>query len=82
LLCGTPALPIGTRKLQAEVSWDLPSLAPRTTSLIDVTVTGCRLGDRAKSALASSTRFIELDPIAWTTNTVRIMARKISASIG
>ena len=42
LLCGTPALPVGQRELAAEVSWDLPNLAPGTTSLLDVTVTGGR----------------------------------------
>jgi hypothetical protein len=44
LLCGTPALPVGTRDFQAEVSWDLPSLAPGASSLLDVTVPGCRQG--------------------------------------
>jgi len=43
-------------------------------------VTGARQGDRAEASLASSTRFIELDAAAWTTNTVRVMARNISGS--
>jgi hypothetical protein len=43
-----------------------------------VTVPGCRQGDLADAALASSTRFIELDATAWTTNPVRVMARNIS----
>ncbi|HYZ34469.1 MAG TPA: hypothetical protein VE684_19540 [Crenalkalicoccus sp.] len=80
LLCGTPALPVGQREFVAEVSWDLPSLAPGATSLLDVTVTGCRQGDLADATLASSTRFIELDAAAWTNNTVRVMARNISPS--
>ena len=80
LLCGTPTLPVGQREFAAEVSWDLPSLAPGTTILLDVTVTGCRQGDLAEAALASSTRFIELDAAAWTNNTVRVMARNISPS--
>jgi hypothetical protein len=42
LLCRTPALPVGTWEFQAEASWDLPSLAPGITSLLDVAVTGCR----------------------------------------
>jgi hypothetical protein len=75
-----PALPPGTREFQAEVSWDLPLLAPSITSLLDVTVANCRVGDLADAALASSTRFIELDATAWTTNTVRVMARNISSS--
>jgi hypothetical protein len=45
---------------------------------VTVTVIGCRQGDLADAALASSTRFIELDAAAWTTNTVRVMARNVS----
>jgi hypothetical protein len=78
LLCGTPALPIGQREFAAEVAWDLPNLAPGETSLFDVTVNGARQGDLAYAALASSTRFIELDVAAWSNNTVRVMARNIS----
>jgi hypothetical protein len=80
LLCGTPTLPVGQREFAAEVAWDLPSLAPGATSLLDVTVTGCRQGDLADAALASSTRFIELDAAAWTNNRVRVMVRNISPS--
>ncbi|WP_431266941.1 hypothetical protein [Dankookia sp. P2] len=40
----------------------------------------CRVGDRADATLASSTRFVELDATAWTTNTVRVMERNISPS--
>ena len=78
LLCGTPALPVGQREFAAEVAWDLPSLAPGATSLLDVTVAGARQGDLAQAALASSTRFIEVDAAAWSNNTVRVMARNIS----
>jgi triphosphoribosyl-dephospho-CoA synthetase len=53
-------------------------LAPGITSLLDVTVTGGRVGDIAAAALANSTRFIELDAFTWTNNTVRVMARNIS----
>jgi hypothetical protein len=80
LLCGTPTLSVGQREFVAETSWDLPSLVPGATSLLDVTVAGCRQGDLADAALASSTRFIELDAVAWTTNTVRVMTRNISPS--
>ena len=80
LLCGTPALPVGQREFAAEVAWDLPNLAPGATSLLDVTVTGARQGDLAQAALASSTRFIELDAAAWSNNTVRVMVRNISAA--
>ncbi len=77
-LCGTPALPVGQREFVAEVAWDLPSLAPGATGLLDVTVNGARQGDLAHAALASSTRFIELDAAMWSNNTVRVMARNIS----
>jgi len=77
-LCGTPALPVGQREFAAEVAWDLPSLDPGATSLLDVTVTGSRQGDLAHAALAASTRFVELDATAWSNNTVRVMARNIS----
>ena len=80
MLCGTPALPVGEPGLVAEVAWGLPSLAPSATSLLDVTVTGCRQGDLADAALASSAHFIEIDAAAWTNNTVRVIARNISPS--
>ena len=71
-------LPVGQQEFAAEVTWDLPSLAPGATSLLDVTVAGARQGDIAHAALASSTRFIELDAAAWSNNTVRVIARNIS----
>ena len=70
LLCGTPVLPVGQREFAAEVAWDLPSLAPGATSLLDVTVTGSRQGDLAHAALSASTRFVELDAAAWSTDEV------------
>jgi hypothetical protein len=69
---------VGRREFAAEVAWDLPSLAPGATSLLDVTVAGCRQGDLMHAALASSTRFIELDAAAWSNDTARVMARNIS----
>jgi len=51
-----PALPVGQWEFAAEVAWDLPSLAPGATSLLDVTVADARQGDLAHAALASSTR--------------------------
>jgi len=81
VLNGTPLLPqSGQREFAAEVSWDLPSLAPGATSLIDVTVSGARAGDLAQASLVSATRFIELDAAVWSSNTVRVMARNISAA--
>ena len=85
VLNGTPLLTgalfgSGRREFAAEVSWDLPSLAPGATALIDVTVNGARAGDLAQASLASSTRFIELDAAVWSNNTVRVMARNISGA--
>ena len=85
VLNGTPLLTwalFGSGRLEfaAEVSWDLPSLAPGATALIDVTVNGARAGDLAQASLVSSTRFIELDAAVWSNNTVRVMARNISAA--
>jgi len=81
VLNGTPLLPqSGQREFAAEVSWGLPSLAPGAASLIDVTVSGARAGDLASASLVSSTRFIELNAAVWSNNTVRVMARNISAA--
>jgi hypothetical protein len=73
-------LTVGHRESAAAVSWDLPPLAPGATSLLDVTATGCRQGDVAYAALASSTRVIEF-AAAWTSNMVRMMARNISPNV-
>lgn len=81
LLCGTSGAAGRHAVVQAEVSWNLPSLAPSITSLLDVTVADCQFGDLADAALASSTRFIELDATAWTTSTVRVRARNISPGV-
>ncbi|MGK7865559.1 hypothetical protein [Falsiroseomonas sp. E2-1-a4] len=85
VLNGTPLLTgaqfgSGRREFAAEVSWDLPNLAPAATALIDGTVNGARAGDLASASLVSSTRFIELDAAVWSNNTVRVMARNISAA--
>ena len=85
VLNGTPLLTgalfgSGRREFAAEAFWDLPRLAPGATSLIDVTVNGARAGDLAQASLVSSTRFIELDAAVWSNNTVRVMARNISAA--
>ena len=81
VLNSTPLLPqSGQREFAAEVSWDLPSLAPGATSLIDVAVSGARAGDLAQASLVSSTRFIEFNAAVWSNNTVRVMARNISGA--
>jgi hypothetical protein len=85
MLNGTPLLTValfgsGRREFAAEVFWDLPSLAPGATSLLDVTVNVARAADLAQASLVSSTRFIELDAAVWSNNTVRVIARNISAA--
>jgi len=80
MLTSTPTLPVGIREFAAEVTWDLPSLAPGANSLLDVTVDEARQGDLAAAALVSSTRFIALDAAAWTTDTIWVEARNISTA--
>jgi hypothetical protein len=85
MLNGTPPLTgalfrSGRREFAAEVSCDLPSLAPGATSLLDATVNGARAGDLAQASLVLSTRFIELGAAMWSNNTVRVMARNISVA--
>ena len=86
VLNGTPLLTgalfgSGRREFATEASWDLPSLAPGATSLLDVTVNGARAGDLAQASLVSSTRFIEFDAAVCSNNTVRVMAPNISAAM-
>ena len=80
LLCGTPTLPVGQREFAAETMLDLPSLGSGAVHLVDIAVPGARQGDGAEASLASSTRFVELDAFAWTTNPLRVLARNVSGS--
>ena len=69
------------REFAADVSKNLPSLVPAATSLIHVTERaghGQRTG--AQAPLVSPTRLIELDASMWSSNTVRVTARDVSAS--
>jgi hypothetical protein len=50
------------------------------TALLDVRVNGARAGDLASASLATSSRSFELDATTWSNNTVRVMARDISAA--
>ena len=80
VLNGTPlSQQSGQREFAAEVSWDLPNLASGATGLTDVSVSEARVGDLAQASLVSSTRFIELDAAVWSSNTVRVTARNVSA---
>lgn len=81
MLNGTPQLLVplsglARRAFAANISWDLPSLAAGATALLDVT--GVCLGDLASASLATSSRFFEPDPTAWSNNTVRVLARNVS----
>lgn len=58
---------------------DLPNLAPGAEHLFDVTVTGARPGDLCSVSLATSSRFVQLAGHVWTNNTVRVVARNVSA---
>jgi hypothetical protein len=81
VLKGTPLLPqSGQWECAEEVSWDLPSLAPGATALIDVAVNGARAGDLARTSLVPSPQFSELDAAVWANNTARVMARNISGA--
>ena len=82
VLSGTKLLPqSGQRGFVAEVSWDVPSLAPGATSPAEVTVSGARAGDLAQASLVSPMRFIEIKAAVWSNNTVRVMARNISGAM-
>jgi hypothetical protein len=66
------------REFAADVSWDLPNLAAGATALLDVTLTGARVGDLVQALLATTSRFFELDATAWSNNTIRVLARNVS----
>jgi hypothetical protein len=79
VLNGTPLLSgSGRQEFAAKVSWDLPSFAAGAPAMLDVTVTGARVGDLAQASLATSSRFFELDATAWSYNTARVLARNVS----
>ena len=73
-------MPIGTRSLALETTWDLPSLTAGATANIDVTVAGARRGDFADASLDTSSIAFVLDCHVWSNNSVRVTARNISAS--
>jgi len=79
-LCGTPALPVGTRRLALETTWDLPSLTAGSKANIDVTVSGQRRGDFADASLDTSNIAFVLDCQVWSYNSVRVTVRNVSAS--
>jgi hypothetical protein len=54
VIYGCPSVPVGTRSLALETTWDLPSLGPGATVNIDVTVPGARRGDFADASLDTS----------------------------
>jgi hypothetical protein len=74
------SVPVGTRSLALETTWDLPSLAAGATANIDVTVPGARRGDFANASLDTSSIAFVLDCHVWSNNSVRVTARNVSAS--
>jgi hypothetical protein len=80
VLYACPAVPIGTRSLALETTWDLPSLTAGSTANIDVTVPGARRGDFADASLETSSIAFVLDCHVWSNNSVRVTARNVSAS--
>ena len=54
VLYACPSVPIGTRSLALETTWDLPSLTAGATANIDVTVAGARRRDFADASLDTS----------------------------
>jgi hypothetical protein len=61
VLYSCPSVPIGTRSLTLEATWDLPSLTGGATANIDVTVPGARPGDFADASLDTSNIAFVLD---------------------
>ena len=80
VLYACPSVPIGTRSLALETTWDLPSLTAGSTANIDVTVPGARRGDYADASLDTSSIAFVLDCHVWSNNSVRVTARNVSAS--
>jgi hypothetical protein len=80
VLYACPSVPIGTRSLALETTWDLPSLTAGATANIDVTVAGARRGDFADSSPDTSSIAFVLDCHVWSNNSVRVTARNVSAS--
>ncbi len=80
VLYACPAVPVGTRGLALETTWDLPSLTAGATANIDVTVAGARRGDFADASLDTSSIAFVLDCHVWSNNSVRVTARNVSAS--
>jgi hypothetical protein len=80
VLYGSPSMPIGTRSLALETTWDLPNLTAGATANIDVTVPGARRGNFADASLDTSSIAFVLDCHVWSNNSVGVTARNVSAS--
>ncbi len=80
VLYACPSVPVGTRSLALEKTWDLPSLVAGATANIDVTVPGARRADFADASLDTSSIALVLDCHFWSNNSVRVTARNVSAS--
>ena len=75
-----PWVPVGTRSLALETTWDLPSLTEGATANIDVTVPDARRGDLADASIDTSSIAFMLDCHVLSNNSVRVTAPNVSAS--
>jgi hypothetical protein len=80
VLYACPSVPVGTRSLALETTWDLPNLTAGSTANIDVIVPGARRGDFADASLDTSSIAFVFDCHVWSNNSVRVTARNVSAS--
>lgn len=80
VLYACPSVPVGTRSLALETTWDLPSLTAGATANIDVTMPGARRGDFSDASLNTSSIAFVLDCHVRSNNCVRVTARNVSAS--
>jgi hypothetical protein len=80
VLYACPSVPIGTRGLVLQTTWDLPSLAAGATAIIDLTAPGARRGGFVDASLDTSSIAFVLDGHAWSKNCVCVTARNVSAS--
>lgn len=80
MLYACPSVPVGTRNLALETTWDLPSLTAGATADMDVTVPVARRGDFADASFDTSSIAFVLNCHAWSNNSVRVTARNVGAS--
>ncbi len=80
VLYACPSVPVGTRSLALETTWDLQSLTAGAKAKVDAPVAGARRGDFADASLDTSSSAFVLDCHVWSNNSERVTARNVSAS--